>query len=119
MTDDAPPSEPINRLEQKIARETALTDLVALDVLQNVQDWFAQTAGITTVVRDPSGARVTQPNYQRNFPRLVMESAYGEKACVTAYTKAFARAQRTHRLVRYVAPCHLLQFAAPDRKSVV
>jgi phosphoserine phosphatase RsbU/P len=106
-------AEPVDRIQQKIAKETALTDLVASEVLQRVQDWFAQSERISVTVRDPSGERVTHPNYQTNFGRMVMESEAGEAACVEAYKKAFARAAKTRKLVRYVARCHLLQFAAP------
>ena len=102
-----------NLQRKKIATETALASLVARDVLQRVQDWFADSSGISVVVRDLEGRRVTRPNYQNPFCERVMESGAGEDACRAAYRKHLPHAARRHDLVKYVASVHLLQSAAP------
>ena len=101
------------RQREQVARQTALRDLVALKTLQRVQDWFAETIGISVVIRDLHGIRVTEPNYQNRFTELIMESDAGERACIEAYLRAVKEAVRKRELARYTTRASLLQFMAP------
>jgi len=103
----------VNVRRKKIAAEATLTDLVALDILQGVQDWFAETSGISVVVRDMKGDRITAPNYQNPFCEMVMESPPGEKACRTSCARAIKSAARRHALAKTTTRAQLLQFVAP------
>ena len=98
---------------KKIVRETPLTSLVSVGVLQRVQDWFADTSGISVVVRDLSGRPVTKPSYQNPFCKRIMETEFGEAACCTSYLKTLKRVERTRRVVKYSSRARMLQFSAP------
>ena len=54
-------------------------DLVDVGVLQNLQDGFADTTGISVSVRDLKGRPVTRPSCQNPFCQLVMETPAGEQ----------------------------------------
>jgi sigma-B regulation protein RsbU (phosphoserine phosphatase) len=97
----------------KLIRETRLGDLVDVDVLQRVQDGFGETTGISVVVRDLQGRRVTRPTCQNAFCRLVNTTEAGEKSCRESNKRAVIRAAREHRVVKYVCHAGLAQYAAP------
>jgi serine phosphatase RsbU (regulator of sigma subunit)/ligand-binding sensor protein len=97
----------------KLIRETRLGDLVDVDVLQRVQDGFAETTGISVVVRDLQGQRVTRPSCQNAFCKLVNTTDAGEKCCRESNKRAVLRAAKEHRVVKYVCHAGLTQYAAP------
>lgn len=97
----------------KLIRETRLADLVDVDVLQRVQDGFAETTGISVVVRDLQGRRVTKPSCQNAFCKLVNTTNIGETCCRDSNKRAVLRAAKEHRVVKYVCHAGLTQYAAP------
>jgi len=98
---------------KKLVRDTAIGDLLDVDVLQKLQDWLAETNHVSVIVRDLEGRPVTRPSYQNPFCRMVMESPYGELSCRVSNQKAVKRAATEHRVVKYVCHAGLAQFAAP------
>ena len=104
---------PKNVQRRKLLRETALVDLVDVEVLQKVLSWFSRTTGISAVVRDLDGRLVTKPTYQNPFCALVMGSQSGPLLCGASNRKAVALAEREHRAVKYVCDAGLTQIAAP------
>ena len=97
----------------KLLRETPLEKLVDVDVLQRVQDRFAETTGISAIIRDLNGRPVTRPSCQNKFCLLVNNSRTGERSCRASNAQAVKRAAEEHRVVKYVCHTGLSQFAAP------
>lgn len=97
----------------KLLRETRLADLVDVEVLQRVQDGFAETTGISVVVRDLQGKPVTRPSCQNSFCRLVASTKSGQTCCRESNRRAVVRAAHEHRIVKYICHAGLTQYAAP------
>ena len=97
----------------KLIRGAALGDLVDVDVLQRVQDSFAETTGISVSIRDLTGRSVTRPAAQNEFCRLVGNTRHGRQCCRESNARAVQRAAKEHRVVKYVCHAGLSQFAAP------
>jgi sigma-B regulation protein RsbU (phosphoserine phosphatase) len=97
----------------KLIRESSLGELVDVDVLQRVQDSFAETTGISVSIRDLTGRSVTRPSSQNEFCRLVGGTRHGRQCCRESNARAVRRAAREHRVVKYVCHAGLSQFAAP------
>ena len=98
---------------QKVLRETAVRDLLDVEVLQRLQDWVAETNRVSVIVRDLDGRPVTKPSCQNPFCKMVMGSPYGELSCRISNRKVVKRAATEHRVVKYVCHAGLAQFAAP------
>ncbi len=98
---------------KKLIQTTPIGELLDVGLLQKLQDWLAATNRVSVIIRDPQGRPVTQPSYQNQFCRMVMDSSYGELSCRVSNRKAVKRAAREHRVVKYVCHAGLTQFAAP------
>ena len=98
---------------KKLVRETPLSKLVDLEVLQRVQDRFADSTGISVIIRDLRGRAVTKPSCQNRFCKMVSGTRFGERSCQASNMRAVRLASREHRVVKYVCHTGLSQFAAP------
>jgi len=87
--------------------------LAAPDVLQRVQDWFADTCGFSVEVRDRSGALVTRPSYQDAFSKMVLGSEYGRATSQRELLKALRRSPIRAEVVKVPLFANIVQFAAP------
>lgn len=106
-------SEQNNILLQRLVRETSLEKLVDVDVLQRVQDGFAETTGISVIVRDLKGRPVTRASCQNAFCALMAASPFGRECCRKSNRRIVLRAAQEHRVVKYVCHAGLTQYAAP------
>jgi len=85
----------------------------APEVLQRVQDWFAETCGCSVEIRDRSGELVTQPDYQDAFSKLVLESEAGRAAARKGLLKALRRFAPNREVIKYPLLTNIVQLAAP------
>lgn len=105
--------KPANTQRRKILRETPLTGLVSVSVLQQVQDAAADTRGVSVIVRDRAGKPITCPSQPDPFCRRVMESKYGEKSVRESYSKALKKVSADAEMFAFPSGTHLLHDAAP------
>jgi len=60
-----------------------LTDIVDIDVLQHLQDSFAQTFNMPSIIYGPKGTPITQPSCFTTFCALVRSTKKGAENCET------------------------------------
>jgi len=99
--------KPARAQRRRILRETRLSGLVSVTVLQRVQDSSAETQGVSLSVRDLSGEPVTRPSRPDPFCRLVLESEYGERRARESYCRALKRAAPDAEMFSYASPVGL------------
>jgi len=58
-----------------------LTDIVDLDILQNLQDKFSDSYNIASVIYNEKGVSITNPSNFSDFCRLIRTSPLGLKRC--------------------------------------
>ena len=109
-----------NRPRVSKPRIPPLRDLVDLQMLQRIQDWFAATTGLTTRLRDDQGEPVTQTSGLTRFCRLLGSSQEGIAGCLRSHEHAIAALQASDEPVRYNCYAQLLQIAlvAADRAGL-
>lgn len=90
-----------------------LRELVDVDVLQQIQDWFAATTGLTTRIRDDEGRPITRISGMTEFCRLIADSDAGVAGCLRSHEHAIAELQKTDECVCYDCHADLIQIAAP------
>lgn len=96
-----------------------LGELVDISVLQEMQDWFSETTGISVTIRGPDGHFVTRPSHTNRFCRYVLTSEEGCGRCRMSNRLAYEKASRQFTTdgvgepVKYVCHTGLTQFAAP------
>lgn len=93
----------------------SLEELVDVDILQRIQDWFAATTGLTTRVRDTAGRPVTQVSGMTQFCELITENELGRECCRESHRYAITALRDSDEPVRYDCHAGLLQIAAPIR----
>jgi signal transduction histidine kinase/ActR/RegA family two-component response regulator len=62
-------------------RALFLTDIVDLDVLQHLQDSFAQAFNMPSIIYGPEGTPITKPSCFTNFCALVRSTKKGAERC--------------------------------------
>ncbi|MBM4081610.1 MAG: GAF domain-containing protein, partial [Planctomycetes bacterium] len=90
-----------------------LTEFVDVTILQQIQDWFAATTGVATVIRDVDGRLVTKPSHANKFCSLITGQTQGRERCRESNHQAAVKAAQTGRPVKYECHAGLTQFAAP------
>lgn len=105
--------KPANTQRRKILRETPLTGLVSVSILQRVQDAAADTRGVSVNIRDLAGKPVTRPSRPDRFCRIVMESEYGESRVRESYSKALKKVSAGAKMFAFKSGTHLLHAVAP------
>jgi len=100
---------PAVRLQSRLR----LQDLVDIRILEQLQDWFAATTGISVSLRDPDGNLITEPKRKNPFCALVTSVAQGYEHCRASNARAVQRAAAEGKPVKYVCHAGLTQFAAP------
>jgi hypothetical protein len=48
-----------------------ITDLIDISILQQIQDWAAETAGVSILIRDADGFPVTHASFGSDFCTLI------------------------------------------------
>lgn len=92
-----------------------LADLIDIEVLQQIQDWFSATTGIPAVIRDADGRMITKPSGSSEFCALVSSSAVGRELCSRSHREAVRKLESEEGPAKYVCHAGLTQFAAPIR----
>ncbi|SJZ49256.1 sensor histidine kinase [Selenihalanaerobacter shriftii] len=65
-----------------IDKDLHLTDLVDVDILQQIQDRFSEATGLAAIIVDQEGVSVTQPSKFSKICSLVRGTDEGEKSCL-------------------------------------
>ncbi len=68
----------------KLKDNYCLTDLISLESLQKLQDGFAESYNIPTLIYEPNGMPITEPSRFTNFCALARSTAKGRQNCMNA-----------------------------------
>jgi len=90
-----------------------LKDLVDISILQQLQDWFAATTGISVALRDPEGQLLTTPSSRNRYCAIINATDAGYRRCCASNARAARTAADNGRPVKYVCHAGLTQIAAP------
>ncbi|MDL2210302.1 EAL domain-containing protein [Desulfovibrio sp. OttesenSCG-928-O18] len=74
-----------------------LTDLLDLGYLQELQDAFAASTGVTTTIVDPDGDRITRPSNWRGLCAIFYDIQRGEETCRSITNALVRRCRATGR----------------------
>ncbi|ADL13740.1 sensor histidine kinase [Acetohalobium arabaticum] len=64
-----------------IDQDLNLTDLIDVDILQQIQDRFAEATGLAAIIVDDQGDPVTEPSNFSDICSLVLSTDEGKKSC--------------------------------------
>ncbi len=92
-----------------------LSDLIDVDVLQRIQDWFSATTGIPAVVRDAAARMMTRPSGSGEFCTLISGSAAGRGYCAQSHLDVAEQIRSSNEPTKYTCHAGMTQFAAPIR----
>ena len=111
-------SNPVSRKSSRAAPK--LQELVDVKILQELQNWFAETTGITAAIRDTEGFLITRSSTAGSrFCKYIMSTETGCQRCRlsnrSAYLKATSAGAKAdiEKPVKYVCHTGLTQFAVP------
>lgn len=90
-----------------------MSELIDIEILQQIQDWAARTANASILIRDAEGFPVTSPSMSCEFCILMGGEGHTNEECRRSNVDAAAVANRTNRPQRYTCYAGLTQFAAP------
>ena len=91
-----------------------ITDILDLELIQGLQDNFAQSMDIASIIVDINGNPVTRPSRYTNVcQNFIHNSELGNNRCSESHRKCGEIAAKTGK--PYIAKCHagLIDFAAP------
>lgn len=91
----------------------SLTEIIDIEVLQEVQDKFAQATGLAAVIADKDGNPLTRPSCFTRFCELIRSTPGGLVKCQQSDAKLGLMASQSQKPV--MAYCHagLMDLAAP------
>lgn len=91
-----------------------LTDLIEVDILQQMQDSFAKMARMAAVTTDSEGAVVTAPsNFSDMCANYCRKSPEGKRRCEACDKNGALKSMSTNTPVSYKCHANLVDFAAP------
>ncbi len=90
-----------------------ITDLIDISILQQIQDWAAETAGVPILIRDPYGYPVTKASLSSEFCSLISGEDHTNPECRESNIKAAELAAKAGKPQKYTCFAGLTQFAAP------
>ena len=90
-----------------------ITDLIDISILQQIQDWAAETAGISILIRDADGFPVTHASFSSDFCALISGEKHTNPACRQSNIIAADLAKEAGKPSKYTCFAGLTQFAAP------
>ena len=94
--------------------EIKLTDLINVNVLQEIQDGFAAVTGMAALTTDENGNPVTRGSNFTDFcMNLTRKCPMGASRCEKCDRDGGQRTMDTHRAVAYSCHAGLVDFAAP------
>jgi sigma-B regulation protein RsbU (phosphoserine phosphatase) len=90
-----------------------ITDLIDISILQQIQDWAAETAGVSILIRDADGFPVTHASFGSDFCTLISGEKHTNPACRQSNIIAADLAKEAGKPSKYTCFAGLTQFAAP------
>ena len=90
-----------------------ITDLIDISILQQIQDWAAETAGVSILIRDADGFPVTHASFSSDFCTLISGEKHTNPACRQSNIIAADLAKEAGKPSKYTCFAGLTQFAAP------
>jgi len=122
MTEPTPPSHGTPTGEGHLPRPASplhwrLTDLLDREMLQSLQDGFAQLTKMAASIRDEQGHHVTRPSCSHRFCELIGGPLHDNEACRLSNYAAAAAAGAANQdsPIKYVCHAQLVQYAAAIR----
>lgn len=97
----------------KAGKQSSLTDLVEIQILQEMQDWFVRSSGVAVRICDRNGEPVTKRSGVKPFCRAVLNSPQGRVLCHESNRRAAKYAVQTGVPHRFVCHAAMAQYAAP------
>ena len=94
-------------------RHPSLIDFVDVEMLQSLQDGFAELTGIATSIRDPEGCSITKPSGEPAFCSLMKSTDSGYAACRRCHGDAARLVRSLDMHCRHQCHAGLAQFVAP------
>ena len=91
-----------------------ITDILDIKLIQSLQDNFAQSMDIASIIVDTNGNPVTKPSRYTNIcANFIHNSVSGDTKCAESHRKCGEFAAKTGK--PYISKCHagLIDFAAP------
>jgi len=94
-------------------KKFSLTNIVKIDILQNILDKFADATGLAAVVADREGVPVTEPSNFTDFCKIIRASEQGRRRCMLSDAHGGMKAKEIGG--PYIYHCHsgLIDLAAP------
>lgn len=94
--------------------ELRLTDLIDTNILQNIQDDFAEMTGMAAITRDADGMPVTSGSNAPDFcVKYIRASEEGRRRCEQCYQKGVQQVRETGKAAVYFCHAGLIEFIAP------
>ncbi len=112
-TSDKQSPPPTQASPSRARRRRRLVDLVDVELLQRVQDWFSYTHKLGVVIRDPEGKLVTRPSNISTFCRTMLENEKACAFCLASHREAMKTVASATEPVLYTCHAGLAQVASP------
>ena len=90
-----------------------IAELIDVSILQQIQDWAAETIGVPILIRDAEGNPVLFPSMSSEFCNLISGVKHTNPECKKSNAKVTAIAAKTGKPQKYTCHAGLTQFAAP------
>lgn len=91
-----------------------VTDIIALEGLQHIQDSLGRVTKITTAILAPNGVPVTQPTNLHAFCQIMQQSEAGIAMCLKTNSRLIAENKKTRKPSTLICPSsHLMTAAIP------
>jgi len=93
--------------------KSPLKELIDLDELQAIQDSFAKTVGISSVIFSPEGEPLTRFSYPTGFCSLIQSTEEGKRRCFQSFKKMSRKAIKLKKPTILYCFAHGGHFVAP------
>jgi len=94
-------------------KKFSMANIVKIDILQDIQDKFADATGLAAVIVDVEGVPITKPSNFTDFCKIIRASERGRKRCMLSDAHGGMKAKEVGG--PYIYHCHsgLIDLAAP------
>ncbi len=97
----------------KMGESSSLLEFIDLDELQSIQDSFAKTVGISSVIFSPEGEPLTRFSYPTGFCSLIQSTEEGKRRCFQSVTEMSRKAIKLKKPAILYCFAHGGHFVAP------
>lgn len=91
----------------------SLSEMIPTEILQTIQDAFADYSGLAAMIADSNGVPVTQQSNFTDFCKLTRKSPCGSKNCQKCGREGAGRTLKTGKPAVYQCHTGMVDFAAP------